>query len=52
MNTLSARDVEAIKRQQAERNLDVKPRPYAPESNSDRADWERVGQQFLDWLKS
>jgi hypothetical protein len=50
---LSAQDTEAIKRQLANKDLDIKPRPYVPKPNSaDRADWERVGQQFLSWLRS
>lgn len=52
LNTLSARQVDQLKRRQSDRDLDATPRPYVPKANSDRADWERVGQQLRNWLKS
>jgi hypothetical protein len=49
---MSAAEYEAMRKQQADRDLGIKPRPYVAKSNSDRADWERVGMQLLNWLKS
>jgi hypothetical protein len=52
MGRMSAAEYEAMRKQQADRELDIKPRPYAAKSNSDRTDWERVSKQLLNWLKS
>jgi hypothetical protein len=55
MNTLNARELDQLKRRQAERDYSVKPCPRPNRSRGSqmtRADWERLSAVLSDWARS